>query len=34
MGDIFDVIMAAYPSVDPAQRDFDALVELVKDKTV
>src|SRR5215470_15408989 len=34
MGDAFDVSMAGYPSVDPAQRDFDALVELVKDKTV
>src|SRR5215470_10842202 len=34
MSGTFDVIMAAYPSVDPAQRDFDALVERVKDKTV
>ncbi len=34
MGDTFDVIMAAYQSVGPAQRDFDALVELVKGKQV
>ena len=34
MSDAFDVIMAAYPSTDTAQRDFDALVQLVKDKTV
>ncbi|MGE5292955.1 MAG: arylsulfatase [Micromonosporaceae bacterium] len=34
MGDTFDVIMAAYPSVEPAHKDFDALVQLVKDKTV
>jgi hypothetical protein len=29
MGDSFDVIMAAYPAADSAQRDFDALVDLV-----
>ena len=34
MGDTFDVIMAPYPSVDAAQRNFDALVQLVKDRTV
>jgi len=34
MGDSFDVIMAAYPSTGPAQQDFDALVQLVKNKTV
>jgi hypothetical protein len=34
MGDSFDVIMAAYPSTGQAERDFDALVQLVKDKTV
>ena len=34
MGDSFDVIMAAYPSTGPAERDFDALVKLVKDKAV
>jgi arylsulfatase A-like enzyme/uncharacterized membrane protein len=34
MGDSVDVIMAAYPSTGPAQHDFDALMQLVKDKTV
>src|SRR5215471_6937535 len=34
MGDSFDVIMAAYTAADSAQHDFDALVELVKGKTV
>jgi hypothetical protein len=34
MGDSFDVIMAADPSVGPAQTDFDALVRLVKAKTI
>ncbi|HUB21178.1 MAG TPA: sulfatase-like hydrolase/transferase, partial [Streptosporangiaceae bacterium] len=34
MSDTFDLIMAAYPAADPAQRDFDALVLLVKDKAV
>ena len=30
----FDVIMAAYPAADSALRDFDALLELVRDETV
>ena len=34
MTDTFDVIMAAYPSTRLAQNDFEALVQLVKDKTV
>jgi arylsulfatase A-like enzyme/uncharacterized membrane protein len=34
MGDSVDVIMAAYPSTGAAEHDFDALVKLVKDKTV
>ena len=34
MGDSFDVIMAAYPSTGQAERDFDTLVQLVRDKTV
>src|SRR6266545_146894 len=34
MGDSFDVIMAAYPSPGAAERDFEALVRVVKDKTV
>jgi len=34
MGDSFDVIMAPYQSAGQAERDFDALVRLVKDKTV
>ena len=34
MGDSFDVVMAAYTAADSAQHDFDALVELVKGKTV
>jgi arylsulfatase A-like enzyme/uncharacterized membrane protein len=34
MGSAFDVIMAAYPSIGPAERDFDTLVQLVKDKAV
>src|SRR6266581_1559379 len=34
MGDSFDVIMAAYPSTGAAERDFETLVRLVKDKTV
>ena len=28
MGDTYDVIMAAYPAVEAAQKDFDALVAL------
>ena len=34
MSDTVDVIMAAYPSTGPAELDFDALVSLVKAKTV
>ena len=34
MGDTYDVIMAANPAVEPAEKDFDALVALVKDKKV
>ena len=34
MGETFDVIMAAYPSAGQAGQDFDALVRLVKDKTI
>jgi hypothetical protein len=34
MADTFDVIMAAYPSIGSAVHDFDALVRLVKDKTI
>jgi uncharacterized membrane protein len=34
MGDSFEVIMAAYQSAGQAERDFDAVVRLVKDKTV
>ena len=34
MGDSCDVIMEAYPSTGLAQQDLDALVKLVKDKTV
>src|SRR5271165_5393537 len=34
MADAFDVIMAAYPSTGPAEQDFDALVQLVKEKRV
>jgi len=34
MGDTFDVIMAAYQATDVAERDFDALVRLVKDRAV
>jgi arylsulfatase A-like enzyme/uncharacterized membrane protein len=34
MSDTYDVIMAGYPSVEAAQKDFDALVGLVKDKQV
>ncbi len=34
MADSFVVIMAAYSSTGPAQQDFDALVRLVKDRTV
>jgi arylsulfatase len=34
VSDTFDVIMAAYPSIGLAERDFDALVGLVKDRAV
>ena len=34
MGDTYDVIMAAYPAVEAAQKDFDALVALVEAKKV
>jgi hypothetical protein len=34
MSDTFDVMMAAYQATEVAERDFDALVRLVKDKTV
>jgi uncharacterized membrane protein len=34
MGDTFDLIMAAYQGFGTAERDFDALVRLVRDKTV
>ena len=34
MSDTFDLIMAAYQSVGAAQKDFDALVKAVTDKTV
>jgi len=34
VSDTYDVIMAGYPSVEPAQKDFDGLVQLVKGKKV
>lgn len=34
MADTYDLIMAAYPSIDPARHDFDALVAAVEAKTV
>ncbi len=34
MSESFDVIVAAYPAVDPAEHDFDALVRRVKEKQV
>ena len=34
MADTYDVIMAGYPSVDAAQKDFDGLVALTRDKKV
>jgi len=34
MGDTYDVIMAAYPAIEAAQKDFDALIALAKDKKV
>ena len=34
MSDTFDLVLAAYPALETAQRDFDTLVALVKDKKV
>jgi uncharacterized membrane protein len=34
IGETFDVIIAAYPAVELADRDFDALVRRVQDKAV
>ena len=34
MGDTYDVIMAAYPAVEAAEKDFDALVALIGQKKV
>ena len=34
MSDSFELMMAGYPSVEAAQKDFDELVRLVKDKKV
>ena len=34
MSDTYDLILAAYPTLEAAQHDFDALVGLVKDKKV
>jgi uncharacterized membrane protein len=34
MSDTLDVIMAVYATQEPARRDFDALVQLIKHKTV
>ncbi|MEI6727612.1 MAG: DUF1269 domain-containing protein, partial [Actinomycetes bacterium] len=34
MSDTYDVIMAGYQAIEPAQKDFDELVQLVKDKKV
>ena len=34
MGDAFDLILAGYPALEPAQKDFDELVRLVKEKQV
>jgi hypothetical protein len=34
VSDTFDAIMAGYQSVEAAQKDFDGLVQLVKDKKV
>ena len=34
MGDKYDVIMAAYPEVEAAEKDFDALVALVEAKKI
>ena len=34
MKDTFDVIIAGYQSVELAQKNFDSLVKLIKDKQV
>ena len=34
MSDAFSVVMAGYQAIDPAKKDFDGLVQLVKDKKV
>jgi arylsulfatase A-like enzyme/uncharacterized membrane protein len=34
VGDTFDLILAGYPALEQAQKDFDALVGLVKEKKV
>ncbi len=34
MSDTYDLILAAYPALEPAQKDFDELVRLVKEKKV
>ena len=34
MSDTFSLVMAAYQAVEPAQKDFDELLQLVKDKKV
>ena len=34
MGDTFDLILAGYPALEPAQKDFDELVALVKEKQI
>ena len=34
MSDTFDLVLAAYPALETAQKDFDTLVVLVKDKKV
>jgi uncharacterized membrane protein len=34
MKDTFDVIIAGYQSLEPAQQNFGALVKLIKDKQV
>ena len=34
MQDTFDVIMAGYQSIEPAQKNFEAFVKLIKDKQV
>jgi len=34
MSDTYDLILAGYPALEPAQKDFDELVRLVKEKQV